>query len=241
MSPLPRGIRAALLDVEGTTTALSFVTHVLFPYARAHLRSHLATGEGPQLLEQLRDAHRASVERGERPPPWQDTPQALQVASAAAFAEWLMDRDSKSTPLKALQGRIWERGYREGTLVGHVFPDVAAALARWQLDHVIASIYSSGSVLAQQMLFRYSSAGDLTPLLHAYFDTAVGTKTDPASYASIAGRLELPADAVLFVSDVPPELDAARQAGMAVCLMVRPGNAPVRGHRYPQAYSFDEL
>lgn len=245
MSPLPRGTGAVLLDIEGTTTPLSFVTEVLFPYARTHLRSylaaHAAAPDHTLILERLHQDHLAAVARGDAPPPWLDAPPPRPLEFAAAFAEWLMDRDSKSTPLKELQGLIWAQGYERGLLAGQVFPDVAPAFGRWRDAGIPASIYSSGSALAQQLLFRYSSAGDLTPLVASYFDTAVGGKRDAGSYTTIAARLQRPVDAVLFLSDVPAELEAARCAGMDVRLVVRPGNASVAGHGYTRVETFDEL
>jgi enolase-phosphatase E1 len=246
VSPLPPGVRAVLLDIEGTTTPLTFVTEVLFPYARvnvrAYLERHAAADDHARLFESLAREHHAADSRGDVPPPWVDSSPSLRSASAAAFADWLMDRDSKSTPLKELQGLLWEQGYRTGALVGEVFPDVATALRRWRANGVSASVYSSGSVLAQQLLFQHSSAGDLTPLLHRHFDTTVGAKRDAESYRRIARLLERPADAMLFLSDVPGELDAAREAGLATCLVVRPGNAPVtEPERYLVVRSFDDL
>jgi enolase-phosphatase E1 len=145
-----------------------------------------------------------------------------------------MDRDRKSPALKELQGRIWEDGYRRGELVGEVFPDVPGALRRWQERQLPVGIFSSGSVLAQQLLFGHSSAGDLAPFLRWYFDTRVGAKIEPNSYRTIARAIGLPADSILFVSDVTRELSAARAAGMQVRLSVRPGNPP-----QPDAQEFE--
>jgi enolase-phosphatase E1 len=154
----------------------------------------------------------------------------------------LMDQDSKTSALKELQGHIWEDGYNTGELVGAVFDDVKPALERWRQQGVGVGIFSSGSVLAQKLLFGHSSAGDLTPLLRWYFDTTVGAKTDPASYRRIASSIGESPDAVLFVSDIVAELDAARAAGMQTALSVRPGNAVVAyGHEHRQILSFDDI
>jgi enolase-phosphatase E1 len=232
-----RGVELVLLDIEGTTTPIAFVADVLFPYARRELRSHLethaATAEYESILTRLSSEHASAVRDGEAVPSWSDEPAAAHVAGAVAFVEWLMDRDRKSTGLKELQGKIWEDGYRRGELVGQVFPDVPAALQRWRDLHVRVGIFSSGSVLAQQLLFRHSSAGDLTGLLQWYFDTRVGAKGDPDSYRSIAQAVGVPPEAVLFLSDTLRELDAARSAGMRVRLVVRPGNAPVMAAAAP--------
>jgi len=197
-----------LLDIEGTTTPIAFVTDTLFPYARARLVSFLSR-EG-------------------------------RADEASAFlAE--MDRDSKSTELKALQGRIWEDGYRSGELTGTVFDDVPRAFGRWQSAGTPIAIFSSGSVLAQQWLFRRSSAGDLTPFISQYFDTGVGPKRDPASYARIAATVALPPSSITFVSDVAAELDAARAAGMQTIMSLRPGNHPQPPHDHRVVHSFDEI
>lgn len=235
-APAPSGIRAILLDIEGTTTPIAFVFETLFPYARAHLRDHLdthaASSEYGALLDRLREEHHA--DSGEGVPPWHDTSAAERRQSAVRYCDWLMDRDRKSTALKDLQGRIWEEGYARGELVGQVFPDVPPALERWHQAGIQTGIFSSGSVRAQQLLFRHSSAGDLTRFLRWYFDTTTGAKSDPASYRRILAEMTLPPAAVLFVSDVTSELDAAGRAGLRTRLAMRPGNPPQpreRAHR----------
>ena len=216
-----------LLDIEGTTTPIAFVTETLFPYARTHLPDYLSTrGATPECraaIGRLLVEYEADRAAGEHLPEW----------SPRAYLDWLMDRDRKSPVLKELQGRVWEEGYRNGAIVGEVYDDVPHALARWRDAGVPVGIYSSGSVLAQQWLFRRSTAGDLTPLLSRHFDTAVGAKRDASSYVRIAQQLSLVPAAVLFVSDVAAELDAARTAGMQTALIVRPGNPPQpdTGHR----------
>jgi enolase-phosphatase E1 len=226
--PAPAGIGAVLLDIEGTTTPIAFVTQVLFPHARTHLRSHLerhARSPGyAALFAAFRDEHDAAALQGELVPPWVDEPEFARLEALAAYAEWLMDRDRKSPALKELQGRIWEEGYRRGELVGDVFPDVPGALRRWRERNLPVGIFSSGSVLAQQLLFGYSSAGDLTPFLRWHFDTRVGPKIEADSYRKIAEAIGLRAASILFVSDVTRELSAARAAGMEVRLSIRPGN-----------------
>ena len=153
MSPT---IRAVLLDIEGTTTPIRFVYEVLFPYARRHLRryveQHAASPGHAPLYDRLRDEHAADRAAAEAVPPWIDEPPAARAGSILSYLEWLMDRDRKSTALKSLQGLIWEDGYRGGDLVGEVFADVPAALARWRAQRIDAGIFSSGSVLAQQLL-----------------------------------------------------------------------------------------
>ncbi len=149
-----------------------------------------------------------------------------------AYLLWLMDRDRKSTALKSLQGKIWKAGFESGELKGTLFADVPDALARWAAESKVA-IYSSGSVEAQQLLFRYSNYGDLTPHISAYFDTRIGPKKESASYAAIATAMGVAPCEAIFFSDIVAELDAAREAGFATRLMIREGNTPVedtRGH-----------
>jgi enolase-phosphatase E1 len=234
------GARAfVLLDVEGTTTPVEFVLRVLFPHAHAHvgafLEAHASDPEVARDVTGLRDQHGRDAAAGLSPPAWDGS-----AAAAAPYARWLMDQDRKLTALKSLQGRIWAEGYARGQLRGQVYDDVPPALARWTGAGSRVAIFSSGSVLAQKLIFGHSDHGDLTPFLSAYFDTATGPKREAQSYARIAAALALPAAAGLFVSDVVAELDAAREAGMATALVVRtpPGPAP-NGH--PQVESFDEL
>jgi enolase-phosphatase E1 len=236
------GIRVLLLDVEGTTTSVSFVFDVLFPYARAHLRDFLQAAPTDPATRQDLAALRAEreVETEAGAPEWRGAGQAETLASAAAYAEWLMDRDRKSTALKSLQGRIWKEGYRSGALESHVYPDVRPALERWRAQGRSVAIFSSGSVLAQRLLFEHTTEGDLTPLLHAYFDTTTGPKAAAHSYRRIAEALRVAPAAVLFLSDAPAELDAAHEAGMGTALCVREGGvAPATGH--PVLRSFEEI
>jgi enolase-phosphatase E1 len=213
-------VRAVLLDIEGTTTPLTFVHDVLFPYARRRLKDYLRdmrdapeTGEVARLLTA---EHAADLIRAERPPALISGRDDDALASLAIYAEWLMDRDRKSPGLKLLQGLIWQRGYQDGVLRGQVFPDVPAAIRRWRAAGTDVAIYSSGSELAQRLLFASTPQGDLTPLLCGFFDTRVGPKTSADSYRRIAGALGRQPDEILFISDSPAELDAARAAGLQV-------------------------
>jgi enolase-phosphatase E1 len=234
------GARAfVLLDVEGTTTPVDFVFHVLFPHAHAHvgvfLEVHASDPDVARDVTGLRDEHSRDAAAGLHPPAWDGS-----AAAAAPYARWLMDQDRKLTALKSLQGRIWAEGYAEGQLRGQVYDDVPPALARWTGAGRRVAIFSSGSVLAQKLIFGHSDHGDLTPLLSAYFDTTTGPKREAESYRRIAAALGAPAAAGLFVSDVVEELDAAREAGLATALAVRTPPGPA-GHGHPQVISFDEL
>ena len=158
-----------------------------------------------------------------------------------AYVHWLMDRDRKSTGLKSLQGKIWEAGYRSGELRGQVYADVVPAFARWQEQNKQITIFSSGSVLAQKLLFSTTPAGDLTRFIRAYFDTTIGPKREAESCRRIAVALGLPPSEILFLSDVDAELDAARAAGIEIALCVRPGNPEAATCGHPLIHIFDEV
>jgi enolase-phosphatase E1 len=235
------GVDLVLLDVEGTTTPMAFVYEVLFPFARTRLEPYLRRhSHDPQLLDtlaSLRVEWQDDQQRGDAPPNWE----AAAPMSAAAYLRWLMDRDRKSPALKRLQGEIWEAGFRSGALRGEVFADVAPAFERWRGSGIDIAIYSSGSTLAQRLIFGASSAGDLTPLISAFFDTAIGPKRSEGSYRRIAGATHRSPPAILFVSDVVEELDAALAAGCQILLAVRPGNRECEGREMDTISSFDEI
>ena len=225
-------VRAILLDIEGTTTPIAFVYDVLFPYARAHVRDYLRDHPDADAIALLKREWAAESPGDDAPPP----------GELATYVEWLMDRDRKSPGLKALQGLVWQRGYRDGELKGDVFPDVPPALERWRKGGIKTAIYSSGSVLAQRLLFSTTAFGDLTPLLSGFFDTSSGIKTSSESYRRIAAALDCSTGEMLFVSDVMAELDAARAAGFDVRLCVRPANAPRHIQSIePVVHTFDEI
>jgi enolase-phosphatase E1 len=237
------GVRAILLDIEGTTTPLEFVHEVLFPYARAHVREYLerhATNPGViEDLAMLRAEHAVDSSGEPGLAPWNPD---HELESAVAYVHWLMDRDRKSTGLKSLQGRIWDEAYHSGELRGkaEVFDDVRPAFVRWRRDGVYIAIFSSGSVQAQRNLFANTSAGDLSSFLYDYFDTKTGSKRESRSYWLIATALHQTPREVLFISDVTAELDAARQAGMQTALCVR-GAVPLNDNGHAVIHSFAEL
>ena len=222
-------MKGILLDIEGTTTPISFVYDVLFPYARAHAGEHL----GEEDIHALRIEYDEDVRNNFTPPSWSDPP--------VAYVHWLMDKDRKSTPLKNLQGKIWLKGYQRGELHGEVFDDVPPALARWRKEGSDVRIYSSGSKLAQRLLFSSTKAGDLTALLNGYFDTTTGPKVEAESYGVIVSAFGCEAREILFVSDVVRELDAARHAGMQTALCIRPGNPPQVASTHRTILSFQEI
>ena len=236
-------IRAILLDVEGTTTPIAFVHEVLFSYARDHAKEFLVTNAGADEVRadiaRLREEHATDVSNGEQPPPLNDD--AL-IDSLVAYVEWLIARDRKSTGLKSLQGKIWKQGYTDRSLKSQVYADVAPAFARWRALGWSINIFSSGSVLAQQLLFAHTEAGDLTKFIDHYFDTNVGKKGEADSYRRIAEALSLRADEILFVSDVVAELDAASEAGMETLLSIRAGNQPQQqAEKYRAIHSFESV
>ena len=218
-------VRAILLDIEGTTTPIDFVTKTLFPYAslklEEFLRANAADAEVRALIEDLRAQHELDQRNGLKPPSWRDDSEEERLRSSAAYGRWLTARDSKCTPLKALQGKIWQQGYASAELQGDVYPDVPVAFKRWKRQEKKICIYSSGSVLAQQLLFGSAATGDLTPYISAFFDTRVGAKAEAESYKKIAAAVSFEPRQFLFVSDAVKEIEAARAAGMQALLCER--------------------
>lgn len=216
---------AILTDIEGTTTPIAFVRDVLFPFARARL---------PALLEQ-RSSEPAVAEAVAQT-------QALSAGRPTldVLLAW-MDEDAKATPLKTLQGLIWEDGYRTGVLKGQIYPDVPPILRRWRASGRHLHVYSSGSEAAQRLLFGYSDAGDLAELFGSFFDTRVGPKQAPASYTAIAQAIHLPPSEILFLSDTESELDAACAAGLATCQLVRANDGTPASARHRTADSFEHV
>lgn len=234
-----------LLDIEGTTTPVDFVYQVLFPFASRHLDSFLRENfrdpEVCTLIAALKSQQESDLARELDPPEFSGGSEESEIRSVVAYAQWLIARDSKLGPLKILQGKIWQAGYESGTLRGQVYPDVPRAFERWRRQGRRICIYSSGSVLAQKLLFRTTPAGDLTALLEAFFDTRIGLKTDIESYKKIAASLGCPTKAVLFLSDANGELDAAHAAGMRTSLCVRSGQEEVPASHTPTIHTFDEV
>lgn len=221
-------IKAIVTDIEGTTSDIRFVHQVLFPYARARMADFVrATAHDAEVMVLLNDV-RAEMGR----------PRASLDEVIAELLRWI-DEDRKATPLKALQGMIWRHGYVNGDFKGHIYEDAVRCLQHWHGSGIRLYVYSSGSVAAQQLLFGYSEAGDLTPLFSGYFDTKIGAKREVGAYQSIVRELALPADEILFLSDIHQELDAAEAAGIQTCQLIRGEPDPASHHQ--QVARFDDI
>ncbi|ERJ20336.1 enolase-phosphatase [Salinisphaera shabanensis T35B1] len=226
-------VRAVITDIEGTTSDIAFVHEVLFPYARDYLppfvRAHAQEPTVAALIEDVRTEA--------------DEPDADLDRVITILEKW-MDEDRKATPLKTLQGLVWEKGYIDGDFTGHVYDDAVATLQAWADDRRALYVYSSGSVAAQKLLFTYSDHGDLSDLFSGYFDTRIGGKKKMRSYKAIAAELgELPAS-LLFLSDVGEELDAAANAGLQTCWVARDENTQEKARmseRHPVVASFEDI
>lgn len=220
-------VTVVLTDIEGTTSSISFVKEVLFPFAQKHLpaflRDHADDTDVAAQLRAVCDDANVNAE------------QALDV-----LRQW-MDEDRKATPLKALQGMVWKQGYEDGTLRSHMYPDAVAGLRRLHDAGLRLAVYSSGSVPAQKLLFGYTDHGDLTPLISGWFDTTVGGKKEVTSYARIARTLGVSPSEMLFLSDVEAELDAASSAGFSTLQLVRPEDGTQPSLHHPTAATFDAV
>lgn len=222
-------IRIILTDIEGTTSSISFVHEVLFPYATNHIAEFVRDGHQstPEVSDQLDSVAEVSgVDRN-------DIEGLIEV-----LLGWIQE-NRKETSLKALQGMLWQKGYQEGAFKGHVYPDAADYLQRWHDRGLRLFVYSSGSVKAQKLIFGFSEAGDLTPFFSGYFDTRVGAKKEPGAYRTILNELGVDAGTVMFLSDVEAELEAAESIGMKTVWLVREGKIPDASR--PVAVDFAEV
>ncbi|MCB1782719.1 MAG: acireductone synthase [Alphaproteobacteria bacterium] len=220
-------IKAILTDIEGTTSALSFVKDVLFPYAYNKLPAYIRENQGDisEILGSVREIeNNASL----------NTEEVIET-----MRRWI-EEDRKITPLKTLQGMIWQEGYENGELQGHIYIDALEGLQRWKAEGLPLYIYSSGSVPAQKLLFAHTTHGDLTPLFSGYFDTHIGSKLEKDSYERIAAHINVPASAVLFLSDNIGEIEAASATGMNVILLDR-DSVVTDTKGYKTVQSFDEI
>jgi len=232
-------IQLILTDIEGTTSSIAFVKEVLFPYSAKHLSDFVRQHIGDTAIQQQLKAAAAIVK---------DEGGQVDATDITAMTDILLgwlQQDRKATPLKALQGMIWEAGYRQGDYQAHMYPDATECLRRWHEQDVPLYVYSSGSVRAQELFFGFSQDGDLLPLFSGHFDTRVGTKQAVTSYQKILERLtqqhEIQASNVLFLSDIEAELDAALDAGMQTCWLVRDPATETGNSRHPVAATFHEI
>jgi enolase-phosphatase E1 len=196
-------IKAIVTDIEGTTSSIEFVHKVLFPYAAKNLPEFIRTQRGVSEVESALEsvAKNANIDID-------DTEKLV-----AQLLRWIAD-DKKVTALKTIQGLIWDRGYRNGDYTAHIYPDALKKLAEWYQNGTTLYVYSSGSVHAQKLFFGFNDGGDLRYLFKDYFDTTTGPKRDANSYRSIQEAIGLPAEDILFVSDIVEEVDAAATSGM---------------------------
>jgi enolase-phosphatase E1 len=221
-------IRAILTDIEGTTSSLSFVKDVLFPYSRERMADFVkARADDPEISPLLGEVRALA-----------GMPLSTDEA-VTQLIQWI-DEDRKAAPLKALQGMIWEEGYRNGDFFGHIYEDAVRKLKEWKAAGLGLYVFSSGSIQAQKLLFAHTEYGDLTPLFSGYFDTRTGSKQEAEAYREIAQQVGLPPEQLLFLSDIDGELDAARETGFATCKLVR-APAIIQPGLLPQACSFDDV
>ena len=221
-------VSAVLFDIEGTTTPLDFVHKTLFSYASEKVEDYLKVNSSEKqvahLLDMLEKSHKENSASGKSPQVWSNSDISQKIDSATKYVKWLISVDSKDPALKELQGLIWEEGYRKNQLHGEVYPDVPEAMERLKAEGIKMAIYSSGSALAQRLIFSSTKYGDLTKYLSGFFDTSVGPKRDPKSYANIAGLLEIPNRKIMFLSDILEEITAARASGLLAVQVLREGH-----------------
>ena len=221
-------IKAIVTDIEGTTSSLAFVKEVLFPYARANLADYVRRNIAQEQVKKIVAATGQEINAE------LDTEQSI-----SQLIQWI-DEDKKVTPLKSLQGLIWEAGYQQGDFKGHIYPDAVENLKKWKAKGLDLYVYSSGSVQAQKLLFAHTDYGDLTPLFSGYFDTLIGGKKEPQSYSNIAKNIDIPPEHLLFLSDIKDELDAAKTAGYQTAWLVREGALQAKAEHL-QVSSFDHI
>ncbi len=223
-------IRAIVTDIEGTTSSIDFVRDVLFPYARKRLPAFVETHADQSEVRHW--LHEAAREAG--------VIEAPRQAIIEMLLRWI-DEDRKSTALKALQGMIWKQGYEAGDYRAHLYPEVAARLRQWRADGLRLYVYSSGSVEAQQLFFRYSEAGDISAVFSGYFDTQTGAKREVESYRRIADAIGENPVHLLFLSDIVEELDAAAAAGWHTVWLLRDPSVPPVNPRHRVVRNFEAI
>jgi len=234
--------KVVLLDIEGTTSAIDFVHTTMFDYARNNLEDFLVSSfETKETIEALE-----VFAQDEKQPSLAaflvgTSSKAEKIDRIVNLASQRMKEDSKATGLKALQGMVWRKGFNNGELKGHIYNDVPDAFNRWKKSGITIAIYSSGSILAQKIYFANTIFGNLGTLISNHFDTTSGPKRISSSYENITNILNAKAGDILFLSDVTEELDAAKAAGMATGLLIRPGNKPAGNNDHPAYNDFNTL
>ena len=241
------GVSHVLLDIEGTTCPVSYVTETLFPYASANLAPYLETRQQEAdiqaLIQELETLWRQDTDQEARDllgrP--RESAELSGVGEILPYLNFLIRRDRKVTPLKDLQGKIWADGYARGELIGPLFDDVPTSLRRWQQQGLVLAVYSSGSIAAQQLIYQHSNHGDLRSMFSHWFDTHTGSKHDPSSYTLIAETMGCAPQAILFVSDSDSELQAASQSGLQVVCSQREGDKSKDFRTYPAINTFHQI
>ncbi|KAJ1218732.1 hypothetical protein NDU88_006309 [Pleurodeles waltl] len=250
---LPAGASVLLLDIEGTTTPISFVKDILFPYiienVESYLRAHWGEEECKDDVNLLRkQAEEDATCDGAVPIPHSSAEGAgnedQTIQAVVNNVHWQMSHDRKTTALKQLQGHMWKAAYTNGQIKGEVYDDVVPAVRKWREAGLKVYIYSSGSIEAQKLLFGYSIEGNLLELFDGHFDTTSGQKVESRSYKQIAKSIGCLPENILFLTDITREAKAAEEAGTHVCVVVRPGNADLIDDEklhYNLITSFSEL
>ncbi len=219
-----------LTDIEGTTTSVSFVYDVLFPYFRENIDKVKELSQLPEVVEVFEQTKQLAREI-----------EGVTIETTDEIIDqlnkWSIE-DKKITPLKTLQGLLWKEAYETGLIKGHVYPEVAGSLARWKEIGIEIGVFSSGSIAAQKLIFGFSESGDLTPYFSHYFDTNTGGKRETETYIKIADLIGKKVDEILFLSDIVEELEAADKAGFQTIQLVRPGTNP---NWKKTATSFEEI
>lgn len=245
------GVRAILVDIEGTTTPISFVKETLFPYVTDNLDSFLEKHFDEvncqadiEILRQLAKKDKEAEVDGVVEIPDDDADKDAVVKAVIANVKWQMSHDRKSKELKQLQGHIWKQAYKQGKIKGVLFPDVTPALRQMVADGIKIYVYSSGSIESQKLLFTYSQDGDICELFSGHFDTVTGSKCEVESYKKITKEIGVKAEEIIFLTDIPKEAAAAVSSGMRCNLVIREGNAELSKDdkmKYSTIHSFDEL
>lgn len=237
---MPQSTKAILLDIEGTTSSISFVYDVMFPYVRENVANFL---EASWQEQAVRDCLPLLAEDLNRESDWlEGQSEADQQATVRDGVIELMDADVKATGLKKLQGLIWKSGFTGGKMVAHLYDEVADCIKKWNASNIDVRIYSSGSIQAQKLFFGHTVAGNLLDQLNGHYDTTIGPKQESTSYQKIAAEFQCEASEILFVSDVIAELEAAKSAGLQTVLSVRPGNKPVEpDHGFDSITTFEKI